>query len=105
MTSEKEVNMTTAREARGYAHLGIGAYIINHSHAGEVPELCISMASEEDRRTRTVGDEVDNEPDSVVRAEEMVVRLRFENVAGLDALEAQLRHVRRVHFAREGDAV
>ncbi len=86
--------------ARGYAHLGIGAYIINHSAAGNPAELCITLASDEDRATRTVGDNADNPPDAEpIPAEEMVVRLRFASAAGLDALKAQLAWVRTVHFA------
>jgi len=86
------------RDARGYANLGIGAYLINHSRAGEIPELVISIATEQEKEGRVVGDERDNPPDSEVRAEDMVVRIGFANVVGLDALEAQLRWVRKVHF-------
>jgi len=83
---------------RGYAHLGIGAYVLNHSAAGEVSELAISIATEAQKAGRKVGDLQDNEPDEMVQPEDIAVRLRFENVAGLDALEQQLRFVRTVHF-------
>ena len=83
---------------RGYAHLGIGAYILNHSAKGEAAELVISVATEAEKAGRTVGDLQDNAPDAVVQPEAMAVRLRFENVAGLDALEQQLAFVRSVHF-------
>jgi hypothetical protein len=83
---------------RGYAHLGIGAYVINHSAKGEPAELAISIATEEEKAGRTVGDTSDNAPDAMVQPEAMAVRLRFENVAGLDALEQQLRFVRSEHF-------
>jgi hypothetical protein len=84
---------------RGYAHLGIGAYVINHSAKGEPAELVISVATEEEKAGRTVGDSRDNAPDAMLQPEAMAVRLRFENVAGLDALEQQLRFVRSEHFA------
>jgi hypothetical protein len=84
--------------ARGYANLGIGAYLINHSRAGEYPALVITIATEQEKEGRVIGDERDNPPDAEIRVEDMVVRLDFANVAGLDALEAQLRHVREVHF-------
>jgi hypothetical protein len=83
---------------RGYAHLGIGAYVINHSAKGEPAELAISIATEEEKAGRTVGDTRDNAPDAMVQPESMAVRLRFENVAGLDALEKQLAFVRSEHF-------
>lgn len=84
--------------ARGYALLGIGAYLINHSAAGEPPELVISIATEEEKAGRVIGDERDNAPGSVILPESMVVRFGFHSVVGLDALESQLRDVRLVHF-------
>jgi hypothetical protein len=89
---------------RGYAHLGIGAYVLNHSAAGEVPELGISIATEEQKAGRVVGDLRGNEPGALVHSKDIAVRLRFENVAGLDALEQQLRIVRSVHFPESDDA-
>lgn len=88
---------------RGYAHLGIGAYLINHSAAGEEPELAISVATEEQKAGRVVGDLRGNEHGELVHAKDIAVRLRFENVAGLDALEQQLRFVRSVHFPESDD--
>lgn len=87
-----------ADDCRGYAHLGIGAYLINHSAAGEPAELCISIATEEEKVGRVVSDSRDNSPGSLIQPETMAVRLRFENAAGLDALEHQLRLLREVHF-------
>jgi len=86
-------------ECRGYAVLGIGEYLLNHSAAGQPAELVISLASDEDKAGRAVGEERNNAPGGLIQPEQMVVRLRFENSAGLDALESQLRHVRAVHFA------
>jgi hypothetical protein len=83
---------------RGYACLGIGAYVINHSAKGEPAELVISVATDKEKAGRTVGDSRNNAPGAMVQPEAMAVRLRFENVAGLDALEQQLRFVRSVHF-------
>jgi hypothetical protein len=101
MTERQPAAAPVAAEAakyRGYAALGTGNYIINHSGAGEVPELCISLATAEDKRTRTIGDSIDNEPGSLVLAEEMVVRLRFANRTGWEALNTQLQLLRDVHF-------
>jgi len=83
---------------RGYAHLGIGAYLINHSAAGNPAELVISIATEEEKAGRVVGDERPNPDGNEIQPEVIAVRLRFENVAGLDALEQQLRHLRAEHF-------
>lgn len=83
---------------RGYAHLGIGAYVLNHSDVSEPPELIISIASEEQKAGRQIGEERDNPPGYTIQPEEMCVRLRFANVAGLDALEKELRKLRETHF-------
>jgi hypothetical protein len=83
---------------RGYAHLGIGRYLINHSAAGSPAELVISLATKAEWDGREVGEERDNEPGAMIQPEAMAVRMCFENVAGLDALETQLRYVREVHF-------
>lgn len=91
--------MVLAPDYRGYARLGIGAYLINHSAQGEPAELIISIASEEDKAGRTVGDLKDNPEGRAIQPEEMAVRIRFENVAGLDALEQQLQLLREEHFA------
>jgi hypothetical protein len=89
---------TLAPAYRGYALLGLGQYVINHTRQDEPPELIISVATPEEKQGRAVGDERDNEADKQIRPDVMVVRVGFHSVAGLDALEAQLRHLRRVHF-------
>lgn len=91
--------MALVPDYRGYAHLGTGQYVINHSRAGEPAELVISVATEEEKAGRAVGDSRDNAPDALLQPEAMAVRLRFSTVAGLDALENQLALVRSVHFA------
>lgn len=93
------VDRLTPPDYRGYAHLGIGAYLLNHSAEGEPAELVISIATEEEMAGRVVGDERDNAPGAQIQHEDMAVRIRFENAHGLDALENQLRHLRAVHFA------
>jgi hypothetical protein len=40
----------------------------------------------------------DNVPGAVIQPDVMAVRIRFESVAGLDALEQQLRFLREEHF-------
>jgi hypothetical protein len=86
---------------RGYAHLGTGAYLLNHSDAPEPAELIISIATEEEKAGRVIGDERMNPKNYVIQPDVMVVRLRFENVAGLDALENQLRKLRAEHFGAQ----
>jgi hypothetical protein len=90
---------TLAPDFRGYARMGIGAYLLNCSNVGEPAELIISLATEEEKAGRVVGDLRENPPDAKpIQPEAMAVRLRFENVAGLDALEQQLRLLRAEHF-------
>jgi len=83
---------------RGYAKLGLGAYLIDHSAHGQPAELVISVATEAEKAGRTVGDLRDTEEGAKIPVEKMAVRLEFANVAGLDALEQQLRILRSVHF-------
>ena len=91
--------------ARGYAALGTGQYAINHSRAGYPAELCISLASDEDKSgNRQVGESRDNPPDSEIRAEDMLIRIAFTSERGLFALEDQLAWVRRVHFPESAPA-
>lgn len=82
---------------RGFADLGLGRYRMFHSRAGVEAELCIVPATPEEAAGRVVGDLRYDGPDEIP-AELMAVRLRFENVAGLDALEQQLRLLRETHF-------
>lgn len=96
--------MVLAPDYRGYARLGLGMYLLNHSDAGDPAELIVSIVSEEEAAGRTVGDLKDNAPGTVLQPEQMAVRLRFENVAGLDALEQQLRLLRDLHFSGSAPA-
>lgn len=91
------VGFVIAPHYRGYAHLGTGRYRLFHSCAGDAAELSIVPATPEEIAGRKVGDLRDDGPE-VIDAESMAVRIRFENVAGLDALEQQLRLLREVHF-------
>ena len=90
--------LVLAPHYRGYARLGIGAYLLNHSAAGRPAELVISVATEEDKAGRVVGDERENPHGNEIQPEVIAVRLRFEAVAGLDALEQRLRYLRAAHF-------
>lgn len=83
---------------RGYASLGTGQYLLNNSRADHAASLIISVATEAEKAGRVVGDERDNEPDAVFQPEAMAVRIDFTSVAGLDALENQLRKLRAEHF-------
>lgn len=92
-------NHVIAPHFRGYALLGIGAYLINHTAAHEPAELCVSIATEEEKAGRVVGDLRDNVPGALIQPEVIAVRIGFDNVAGLDALEQQLRLLREEHFS------
>ena len=98
-TEEGELpeGMVIAPHYRGYARLGIGAYVINHT-ADKPAELIISMATDQEKAGRVVGDNRENPAGHMLQPEAMAVRLCFENVAGLNALEYQLAVLRDVHF-------
>lgn len=83
---------------RGYALLGIGQYLLNHTAPDEPAELILSIATEAEKVGRVVGDTRDNVPGAMIQPEVIAVRIGFENVAGLDALEQQLRFLREEHF-------
>lgn len=87
-----------APDYRGYAYLGLGNYVINHTRHDAPPELMISIATEAEKKGRSVGDERDNAEGALIQPEVMAVRIGFHSLAGLDALEAQLRYLRAVHF-------
>jgi len=103
-TEDTPEGFVLAPHYRGYAHLGIGAYLINHSAVGSPPELIISLATEEEKAGRVVGGDGPNPDGAEIQPEVMAVRLRFENVAGLDALEKQLRYLREEHFGATSTA-
>lgn len=84
---------------KGYANLGAGQYLLNISGADGPPELIISIASDEEKAGRTVGDWRENPPGTVIQPEQIAVRLRFASEAGLAALEQQLRRLREERFA------
>ncbi len=77
--------------------LGLGEYIIQHTAPDEPAQIVFSEATQEDRETRTVGDLKENEPapfdHSRIRGQ-----IQFASAAGLDALEVQLRELRKVHW-------
>jgi hypothetical protein len=83
---------------RGYACLGTGHYLLNHSAAGEEPEFVISVATDSEKVGRIVGDHRANGPEALIQPDAMAVRIAFASVAGLDAIELQLRELRKVHF-------
>lgn len=89
--------MVLVPDYRGYAHLGTGQYLLNHSDAGEPPEVIISIATEEEKAGRSIGEERDNPPGHSIQPEAMAVRLRFANPAGLAVLENEIRKMRETH--------
>jgi len=94
-----DVPMLLAPHYRGYAKLGTGQYLLNHSEAGQEPEFIISVATDAEKAGRVVGDSRANPPDALLQPEAMAVRIAFASVAGLDAMEDQLRKMRVEHFA------
>jgi hypothetical protein len=83
---------------RGYANLGTGMYVINCTDAPAAPELVISIASEEDKKgDREIGEERFKDA-HVIQPEDMAVRIAFQSVAALDALESGLLTLRKEHF-------
>jgi hypothetical protein len=88
---------------RGYALLGTGNYVINHTADFDPElgaELIITIATDDDRSgNRQVGESRDNDPNKLpIQAADMAIRIGFLNERGLFALEDQLRMLRSVHF-------
>lgn len=98
-SAEQPAGYVRAPHYRGYANLGTGQYLLNHSRSGEVVSLVISVATDEEKAGRVVGDERANPTHVMLQPEAMAVRIDFTTVAGLDALENQLRKLRAEHFA------
>lgn len=96
--AEAPEGLVIAPHYRGYAELGKGQYLINHSDSSQPAEIVISVATEQEKSGRIVGDERDNPPGTLLQPDAMAVRIRFDSVAGLDALENQLRKLRADHF-------
>lgn len=83
---------------RGYANLGTGMYLINCTDAPAAPELVISIATDEDKKGgREIGEDRFKEA-HVIQPEDMAVRIAFQSVAALDALESGLLTLRKEHF-------
>lgn len=84
--------------------LGEGRYVIQHSAAGHTPQIMFVHATDEDRASLEVGESRDNPPGDTIHPEQVAGRILFAGVAGLDALETQLRMLRQVHFPDTGSA-
>lgn len=100
---EAQAGMVLVPDWKGYALLGTGRYIINHSADFDPAlgaELFITLATEEDRAgDRKIGETRDSRnPGQPVESEDMVLRIGFLNERGLFALEDQLRIIRETHF-------
>ena len=67
------------------------------------PELVIEVATHEQKEGRVVGDLRDVVPGTVITPDRMAVRLAFFSVAGLNALEQQLRILREESFQDDTD--
>jgi len=87
---------------KGYALLGTGHYVINHTADFDEKlgaELLITMATEEDKSgNRQIGESRDVTDPKLIESDQMVIRIGFLNERGLFALEDQLRHIRQIHF-------
>ena len=97
----EQVESKPVPDFRGYAALGTGQYLLNACPATEdLPaELVISIATEEEKAGRVIGDLKDVEPGTEIDLSSMAVRLAFFSVSGLDALEQQLRILREESFS------
>lgn len=108
MSTDVPEGMVIAPAWRGYAHLGLGDfnYLLAHSSAGEPAELVICPPTEKEKADRTIGNQRETADNSDIPGERMAIRIRFENVQALDALEWQLRLLREKHFSdgASGDA-
>ena len=95
---------------RGYALLGSGNYVINHSRDFDNDlgaELIITFATEADRAgNRQIGESRMNPTDvPPIQAKDMVIRIGFLSERGLFALEEQLQFIRDTHFSESTGAV
>lgn len=103
LTSAPAVVQEPVAQSRGYALLGTGNYLLNHSddfHPELGAELIITLATEKDNEgNRQVG-ETRHNPDHLqpIQPEDMVVRIGFLNERGLFALENQLSEIRKQFF-------
>jgi len=95
--------MVLAPHYRGYAELGTGQYLLNHSAAGADCSFIISVATDAEKAGRVVGDERVNHTGALLQPEAMAVRIDFTSVAGLDAMEGQLRKLRTEHFPESSE--
>ena len=93
-----DLDRVLAPHYRGYAVLGTGQYVLNTTDIPEPAELVISIATDEEKAGRAVGDDKDNPPDHSIQPEQMCIRIRFVSLAGLEALEKRLRILRAEHF-------
>lgn len=96
----KELERLWASEdKRGYALMGSGNYMLDCAKgANGYPALIVSLATEEQKKGRVVGDTRKNEPGRMIQPEDMVVYLEFKSLAGLAALEQQLSFLREEQF-------
>jgi hypothetical protein len=88
---------------KGYALLGTGNYVIQHSAEFDPElgaELFITLATDEDREGgRQIGESrATRNPNQPVYPEDMVLRIGFLSERALFALEDQLRTIRELHF-------
>lgn len=77
--------------------LGLGEYLIQTTACGEPAQIVFSQASDHDRATRTIGDlkVCGHGPFDHSRIRGQIM---FTSAAGLDALEVQLRELRKEHW-------
>lgn len=96
----KELERLWASEdKRGYALMGSGNYMLDCAKGAKgYPALIVSLATEEQKKGRVVGDTRKNEPGRMIQPEDMVVYLEFKSLAGLAALEQQLSFLREEQF-------
>lgn len=81
--------------------MGAGAYLLTVCDGDEHgPELVISMATEEEKIGRTVGDLGEVVKGEEIPLDRIAVRIQFASLDGLGALEQQLRFIRDEFVSR-----
>jgi hypothetical protein len=102
LVAEAPPGMMLVPDWKGYALLGTGRYCLENSAAPPDPELgaelIIRPATDKDKAgNRKIGEERDTDG-GLIQPEDMAIRIGFLTPEALDALESQLRHLRRENF-------
>lgn len=80
----------------GYAHLGLRQYEVHVSSPEVCTEICFVPVSVIERKAEKL--EASGFNKKYIEPDNMAVRIRFESVEALNALEDQLELLRIIHF-------